>query len=253
MHYIAPTNLLKDKTLFITGASDGIGQQAALSYAQYGASLYLLGRREEKLQQLSQQLQHHYPQQRFVILPCDLLTLTPSQAQQLAQHIQQQVTHLDGLLHNASLLGQRQPMAEQPFSQWREVMQVNVDAAFILTQALLPLLLKAPRSALLFTSSSVGQQGRASWGAYAVSKFATEGMMQVLAQEYQATPLRVNAINPGGTRTAMRRSAFPDEDANQLLTPAQIMPLYLYLMGDDSSNENGRCFNAQPNRRPGSA
>jgi NAD(P)-dependent dehydrogenase (short-subunit alcohol dehydrogenase family) len=100
-------------------------------------------------------------------------------------------------------------MDEQKPEIWQQVMQVNVNGTFFLTQALLPLLLKSDSGSLVFTSSSVGRQGRANWGAYAVSKFATEGMMQVLAEEYQSRHLRVNCINPGGTRTKMRASAFP--------------------------------------------
>ena len=134
--------------------------------------------------------------------------------------------------------------------EWQDVMQVNVNATFMLTQALLPLLLKSDAGSLVFTSSSVGRQGRANWGAYAASKFATEGMMQVLADEYQQR-LRVNCINPGGTRTAMRASAFPTEDPQKLKTPADIMPLYLWLMGDDSRRKTGMTFDAQPGRKPG--
>ncbi len=96
-------------------------------------------------------------------------------------------------------------------------------------------------------------QGRANWGAYAVSKFATEGMMQVLADEYQSRHLRVNCINPGGTRTGMRASAFPTEDPLKLKTPADIMPVYLWLMGDDSRRKTGMTFDAQPGRKPGIA
>ena len=133
---------------------------------------------------------------------------------------------------------------------WQDVIQVNVNATFMLTQALLPLLLKSDAGSLVFTSSSVGRQGRANWGAYAASKFATEGMMQVLADEYQQR-LRVNCINTGGTRTAMRASAFPTEDPQKLKTPADIMPLYLWLMGDDSRRKTGMTFDAQPGRKPG--
>jgi NAD(P)-dependent dehydrogenase (short-subunit alcohol dehydrogenase family) len=98
-------------------------------------------------------------------------------------------------------------MDRQKPEVWQQVMQVNVNGTFMLTQALLPLLLKSESGSLVFTSSSVGRQGRANWGAYAASKFATEGMMQVLAEEYQSRHLRVNCINPGGTRTKMRANA----------------------------------------------
>jgi len=145
------------------------------------------------------------------------------------------------------------PLAELDPQVWQQVMNINLDATFFLTQALLPLLLKSDAGSLVFTTSSVGRTGRAGWGAYAVSKFATEGMMQVLADEYKNQSLRVNCINPGGTRTKMRASAFPQEDANKLKTPADLMPLYLYLMGDDSRRKTGISFDAQPGRKPGAA
>ena len=160
---------------------------------------------------------------------------------------------LDGVLHNAGLLGDIVTMDKQDPLVWQQVMRVNIDATFFLTQALLPLLLKSPCASLVFTTSSVGRQGRAGWGAYSVSKFATEGMMQVLADEYDSKHLRVNCINPGGTRTKMRASAFPEEDANKLKTPADIMPLYLFLMGDDSKRKTGISYDAQPGRKPGAA
>ena len=179
-----------------------------------------------------------------------MATCTPDDCQRLANEITQHYPRLDGVLHNAGVLGDVCPMSEQQPAVWDNVMQVNVNATFYLTQALLPLLLKAESGSLVFTSSSVGRQGRANWGAYAASKFATEGMMQVLAEEYQ-NRLRVNCINPGGTRTQMRASAFPSEDPQKLKTPADIKPLYLWLMGDDSRRKTGMSFDAQPGRKPG--
>lgn len=187
------------------------------------------------------------------IIELDLLLATAEQCQVIAVELANSLPQLDGLLHNAGLLGERVSMAQQSPLIWQQVMQVNVNAAFMLTQALLPMLLKAPRASLVFTSSSVGRRGRAEWGAYAVSKFATEGMMQVLAQEYQQSTLRVNSINPGGTRTQMRADAFPNEDPSQLKTPEAIMPPYLYLMSDESRQHNGISFDAQPHRQPGPA
>lgn len=249
MHYQPQRDLLQNRIILVTGASDGIGREAALTYARYGASVILLGRNEDKLRTVAQQIQQEgsLPAQWFIL---DLLTCTPEECQQLAQKIGIHYPRLDGVLHNAGLLGDVVPMDQQKLDVWQDVMQVNVNGTFMLTQALLPLLLKSDSGSLVFTSSSVGQQGRANWGAYAVSKFATEGMMQVLAEEYQGH-LRVNCINPGGTRTGMRASAFPTEDPQKLKTPAEIMPLYLWLMGDDSRRKTGTSFDAQPGRKPG--
>ncbi|HDS9359103.1 TPA: YciK family oxidoreductase [Enterobacter chengduensis] len=250
MHYQPQKNLLQDRIILVTGASDGIGREAALTYAEYGASVILLGRNEAKLKKVAQEVERVGGN----VTPwytLDLLTCTPEVCQVLAQRISAHFPRLDGVLHNAGLLGEVRPMDEQNPEIWQQVMQVNINGTFFLTQALLPLLLKSESGSLVFTSSSVGRQGRANWGAYAVSKFATEGMMQVLAEEYQSRHLRVNCINPGGTRTKMRASAFPTEDPQKLKTPADIMPLYLWLMGDDSRRKTGMTFDAQPGRKPG--
>ena len=238
MHYQPKQDLLEQRIILVTGAGDGIGREAALTYARFGAQLVLLGRTESKLLAVQQEIaaQGGAP---ALVVTLDLLHATPEQCRQIADDLARQIPRLDGVLHNAGLLGDIAPMADLSITMWQE--------------ALLPLLLKSHAGSLVFTSSSVGRTGRADWGAYAVSKFATEGMMQVLADEYKNRNLRVNCINPGGTRTKMRASAFPHEDKNKLKTPADIMPLYLYLMGEDSRRKTGMSFDAQPNRKPGAA
>ena len=252
MHYQPKDNLLTDRIILITGASDGIGREAALTYARYGAQVLLLGRNAQKLQRVASEIAATDKASPHCFL-LDLEQATAERCQQLAAEIASHVPRLDGVLHNAGLLGDIATMDQQDPAVWQQVMRVNIDATFFLTQALLPLLLKATSASLVFTTSSVGRQGRSGWGAYSVSKFATEGMMQVLADEYDSKQLRVNCINPGGTRTKMRASAFPEEDANKLKTPADIMPLYLYLMGDDSKRKTGISYDAQPGRKPGAA
>ncbi len=252
MHYQPKSDLLNHRIILVTGANTGIGREAALTYARYGAQVLLLGRNTEQLQQVCEEINQH-ARQPACWFPLDLETATPESCQRLAEDIARVVPRLDGVLHNAGLLGEVTPMTAQSPAVWQQVMRVNIDGTFFLTQALIPLLLKSASASLVFTSSSVGRQGRAGWGAYSVSKFATEGMMQVLAEEYDSRQLRVNCINPGGTRTRMRASAFPQEDAMKLKTPADIMPLYLWLMGDDSKRKTGISFDAQPGRKPGAA
>ncbi|NDL62417.1 YciK family oxidoreductase [Acerihabitans arboris] len=252
MYYQPKHDLLAGRIIMVTGAGDGIGREAALTYARHGATLVLLGRTESKLAAVAGLIAAEGGRPARVI-PFDLSAAPAGDYRLLGQRLAAEQPRLDGLLNNAGLLGEIVPMAQQSPDSWREVMAVNVNATFMLTQAMLPLLLQASRPSLVFSSSSVGRQGRANWGVYAVSKFATEGMMQVLADEYPAATLRVNCINPGGTRTAMRASAFPREDAARLKTPAEIMSIYLYLMGDDSRRKTGISFDAQPDRKPGPA
>ena len=252
MHYQPKSDLLQNRIILVTGASDGIGREAAITYARYGAEVILLGRNTERLEQTQQAIGQLGLRPAHCVV-FDLAQGTPDACRQLADQLAQQFPRLDGVLHNAGILGEIVPLAELDPQIWQEVMRINLDATFFLTQALLPLLLKSSAGSLVFTTSSVGRTGRAGWGAYAVSKFATEGMMQVLADEYKNQSLRVNCINPGGTRTKMRASAFPQEDADKLKTPADLMPLYLYVMGDDSRRKTGISFDAQPGRKPGAA
>ncbi|MBJ7550140.1 YciK family oxidoreductase [Marinomonas ostreistagni] len=246
LNYQAPKDLLKDKVILVTGAGDGIGKQAALSYAEHGATVILLGRTTKKLEEVYDQIENlGYPQ--AAIVPLNLDTAAEHDYIELANTIESEFGQLDGILHNAGILGDRTPLANFEPSTFERVMRVNVTAAFLLNQALIPLLQKAPDASIIFTSSSVGRKAKAYWGAYAVSKFATEAMMQLLADELEnISNIRVNAINPGGTRTNMRAHAYPAEDPNTLKTPLDIMPLYLYLIGNDSANINGQSLDAQP-------
>jgi len=246
LDYQAPNDLLKEKVILVTGAGDGIGKQAALSYAACGATVILLGRTTKKLEAVYDQIESlGYPQ--AAIVPLNLDTAAEHDYIELANTIETEFGRLDGILHNASILGDRTPLANFEPSTFEQVMRVNVTAAFLLNQALIPLLQKAPKASIIFTTSSVGRKAKAYWGAYAVSKFATEAMMQLLADELEnISNILVNAINPGGTRTNMRAHAYPAEDPNTLKTPLDIMPLYLYLMGNDSADVNGQSLDAQP-------
>ena len=249
--YTVPANyrphnkLLQGKTLLVTGAGDGIGRAAALCYARYGATVILLGRTGSKLEAVYDEIEASGgPKPALVEL--DLATAGEENYINLGSGLAGEFEHLDGLLHNAGTLGERRPIESAGYSAWQEVMQVNVNAQFLLTRHLLPLLRAAHNASIIFTSSGVGRTGKAYWGAYAVSKFATEGFSQVLASELENTSrIRVNCLNPGATNTAMRRTAYPAEHPDTNPAPADIMASYLFLMGDDSLGVTGRSFDAQ--------
>ena len=243
--YNAPSDLLAGKTILVTGAGSGIGKTAALTYAQHGATVILLGRTISKLEAVYDTIEANgWPQP--AIYPLNLEGATENDYQNLATTLEQEFGHLDGLLNNAGILGELKPIVQYDTDTWQRVMQVNLNAPFQLTKALIPLLRKAEHGSVIFTSSTVGHEGRANWGAYSVSKFATEGLMQTMADEEDGiSNVRVNSLNPGGTQTAMRATAFPAEAPGTRPTPEAIMPLYLYLMGKDSVNENGKAFHAQ--------
>ncbi len=242
--YQAPNNLLKDKVILVTGASDGIGKVVAEAYAQYGATVILHGRNIEKLEQVYDKIvANNYPQP--AILPLDLQNAAQHQYTNLAETIQSELGKLDGILHNAAMISELTPIEYTDANLWHEMMQVNINSVFMLTQACLPLLREVPDASIITTTSGVGKKGRAYWGAYAVSKFAIEGFTQVLADEMENTNIRVNSINPGATQTKMRATAFPAEDASRLTKPSELINLYLYLMGTDSLSIHGKSIDAQ--------
>ena len=244
-NYAPRSDLLAGKTILVTGAGDGIGRAAALSYAAHGATVLLLGRTGSKLEAVYDEIEAAGGA-RPRIIEMDLATATEDSYANLASGLGEEFSCLDGLLHNAALLGDRRPLADAGYASWTEVMQVNVNAQFLLTRDLLPLLQQAPSASIVVTSSGVGRIGRAYWGAYAVSKFATEGFMQVLADELENTSnIRVNSLNPRGTNTAMRRAAYPAEEPTVNPSPQDIMPAYLYLMGEDSVGITGKAFDAR--------
>lgn len=242
--YTPAPNLLASRRILITGAGDGIGRAAALACAQHGASVILLGRTAKKLEKVYDEIESHgWPMP--AILPLDLATATPSHYEQLAQTVEKEFGQLDGLLHNAADAGTLTPLEHYTPEAWFRVMQVNLNAAWLLTRACLPLLHKSADASIIFTTADVGRQGRAYWGAYGVSCFGLEGMMQILADELATEgKIRVNSLNPGTVRTGLRSRLYPGEDRNALLTPEQIMPSYLYLLGPDSRGVNGRAMDA---------
>ena len=243
--YTARPDLLQGRIILVTGAGRGIGAAAAKTYAAHGATVLLLGKTEANLSQIYDDIEaagHAKP----AVIPFNLETALPHQYDELAAMIESEFGRLDGLLHNASIIGPRTPLEQLSGENFMRVMHINVNAMFMLTSTLLPLLKLSQDASVIFTSSSVGRKGRAYWGAYGVSKFATEGLMQTLADEVEnVSAVRSNSINPGATRTSMRAQAYPAENPQNNPEPQDIMPVYLYLMGPDSTGINGQAFNAQ--------
>jgi NAD(P)-dependent dehydrogenase (short-subunit alcohol dehydrogenase family) len=236
---------LQGRVIAVTGAGDGIGRAVALAAAGHGAQVILIGRTVKKLQAVHRDIVAASGEV-ATIAPLDLEKALAGDYDTLAAAILGRYGRLDGLVHCAGLLGAMTPIQQYDVPTWCKVLHVNVTAAFALTQVLLPALGKSADASVIFTTSSVGRQGRAYWGAYAVSKFAVEGLGQVLAAEMQGTgPVRVNVLNPGATRTLMRRQAFPSENADALATPDQVAPAYIALLGPSGASLDGQSLDCQ--------
>jgi NAD(P)-dependent dehydrogenase (short-subunit alcohol dehydrogenase family) len=245
VQYEAAPDLLRDRVILVTGAGAGIGRALAKSTASLGATVILLGRTVKRLESVYDEIcAAGAPTP--AIFPLNLERASGEDYDRLSAAIEEQWGRLDGLVHNAGLLGARTPIEHHDVADWQRVLHVNLTAPFILCRCLLPLLLKSEDASVIFTSSGVGRRGKAYWGAYAVSKFGIEGLNQVLADELENKPnIRVNAVNPGPTRTAMRAAAYPGEDPERLKTPEEILGVYNFLLGPDSRGVTGRSFDAQ--------
>lgn len=252
--YQGHENLLSERVVLVTGAGAGIGRAVAIACAARGATVILLGRKVARLEAVYDEIvEAGHP--RPSIVPMDLEKAQGEHYQALVDALQSEHGRLDGLVHNAGILGDRSPIGHFDVGTWQRVMHVNLTAPFILTRCLLPLVQAAPDPSILLTSSGVGRQGKAFWGAYAVSKFGTEGLMQVLADELEGThpPMRVNCVNPGPVRTDLRYRAYPAEDRDKLSLPEDIVGPYLYLLGPDSRGVTGQSFDCQLPAAPASA
>ncbi|HJL95511.1 MAG TPA: YciK family oxidoreductase [SAR86 cluster bacterium] len=238
-------NSLEDKVILITGAGSGIGRALSIKFSQMGANLILLSRDLGKLENVYEEIikeGHKEP----LIHSMDFENPVEENFLVVKEAIEEKYGKLDGLLNNAGFLGDKSPLDQYKYSLWKKVFNINVDSTFLLTKALMPLLKNSDMGSIIFTSSGVGKKGKAYWGAYAISKFATEGMMQVFADELENTSnLRINCVNPGAVRTKMREAAYPAEDPNSNPPPEQILNLYIFLMSDESKEINGQSINAQ--------
>lgn len=242
--YTPPQDLLAGRVVLVTGAGAGIGRQASLSFAEHGATVVLLGRTEKRLEAVYDEIEQRGGPQP-ALFPMDLARTTAEDLQRFAAALDKEFGRLDGLLHNAAELGLLTPLARYPDPVWDKLMQVNLHAPFRLTRACLDLLSRSPGASVIFTTSKVARQGRAYWGAYGIAGAAVENMMRIWADELESTNIRVNSLDPGPVRTAMRAIAFPGEVPESRPEPAAVMPAYLYLMGPDSRGVTGQAFSAQ--------
>jgi NAD(P)-dependent dehydrogenase (short-subunit alcohol dehydrogenase family) len=232
---------LKEKVALVTGGSRGIGKAVAAAYAREGAEVVVTARDPGSLEAAAKEIRNSGG--RVVALQADVADR--HQVKDLAKEINRRFGRLHVLLNNASLLGPRVPILEYPEEEWEAVMAVNLNGPFFVIKACLPLMTAGGEGSIINVSSGVGRIGKPRWGAYAASKFGLEGLTQILAAELQPFHIRVNAVNPGGTRTTMRAAAYPEEDPLTLPTPEEITPVFVYLASDASRDVTGQSLEAR--------
>lgn len=234
------TQRLEGKAALLTGSSKGIGKGIARVFLDEGAAVFLCARGEEQLSRTAEELSSRGE---VAYMAADVAV--PDDAERLAQRAVERFPQLSILVNNASILGKRAPITEVDVGTWDEVLRVNTSSLFYITKPLIPHFVGRGNGSIINVSSSVGRRGKANWGPYAVSKFGLEGFTQVLAAELEPHGVRVNSVNPGGTRTEMRASAYPDEDPETLPTPEDIAEIFVFLASDESTTTTGQAFEAR--------
>lgn len=221
---------LEGKIALVTGASRGIGAAVAQRFAAEGAHVVCVARTVGALEALDDTIQEAGGSASLV--PLDLRE--GNAIDQLGAHIYERWGKLDIVVGNAAQIGHLGPMSDTAPKQWDEIFAVNVTANYRLIRSVHPLLKASDSPRAIFVTSSVGGGGeRPYWGMYGASKAALEHMVNTYALEVAETPIKVNMVNPGATRTAMRAKAFPSEDPATLKTPESITDVFLELARDD--------------------
>ena len=229
-----------DKVILITGASRGIGKAVAIATAKAGAQLLITGRTIGALEELDDKIKEIGGKATIVELDMTDHAAMP----RLAHAIDKRWGRLDGLVANAATLGPLSPMSHIDSKVWENIIDVNLTAQWHLISAMEALLIAAPAGRVVLVSSGAAEGIKPFWGPYAVSKAGLEAMGRVWAGETEQTNLRINILNPGGTATQMRASAFPGEDPNSLPKPEDIAPAFLQLL-DSKCLDHGKRFDAR--------
>lgn len=234
---------LQQKTILITGAGDGIGRALSLACAEHGATVILLDKNVKRLETLYDEIMdNEYPEP--AIYPLDLMGASPTDYGDMAATLQHEFGSLHGLVHNAADIGSLTPLEHYDIKTWFKLMQINLNAPFIMTKACIPLLRTAEHATLLFTLADQGLTGKAYWGAYGVTKFGLNGLMQTWADELENSNIHVAGINPGDVATRLYKAAYPARDLHQIPRPDAIVDDYLQLLAEPEQSSYGQVMQA---------
>ena len=233
---------MKNKVILITGANKGIGKTLSLEFSKMGVNIVLLGRNEESLDSVYDEI-ITTTSTKPLIIKCDLSDIDNKSAKQINDEIMGVYGRLDGVIFNAAKLGKMSTIEDYEEDIWKEVFNINLHSAFIISKEILPALKAAPNGRIIFTSSGVAEVGKAFWGAYSASKFAVKGLAEILRDELDTTSnIKVFNYDPGKTRTSMRALAYPAENPQDLKEPKVLFNDYLWFFSDESQLSNQHYF-----------
>ena len=229
-------NLLKNKNILITGASNGIGKSLSENLSKYGANVIMLSRNENSLDAIYDSLKKKY-QTNPCILKCDLENIDDEKSQEIANIISKNYQNLDSIIHNAAILEKMSDIESFDLQTWDKVMRVNLTSSFVLSKYLIPLMKSSTTPRIIFTTSSVGKKGKAFWGAYSVSKAGVNALSDILSDELESiSNIKVFNFDPKATKTNMRAMAYPAEDPSANKNPDQLINYYLWMLSEKSSS-----------------
>ena len=229
------TDTMKNKVILITGASGDIGKATAVECAKRGATVIIHGKTIAKLERLYDEItQAGYTEP--VIYPLDFEKITAEDCDTLSDVISKEFGKLDGLFNNAGWLGASTPIGQHDLKLWYRVLQINLNATFMLTQTCLPLLNQKQSSSIVF---NLDDRNSAYWGAYGISKAGLRSFMQILADEVENTAINVTGLLPGNVKSAFRTRAFPAEDTSMLNKVEDVATAATLLLSENSKTING--------------
>jgi len=238
--YAPSPDLLEGRVILVTGAGQGLGRAVALACAKHGATVALLGRRQQKLEATYDAItQSGGPEP--AMIPLDLESAATAELDALYQVVRRDLKRLDGIAHCAAHFVPLGPLANQTLDQWMQLLKVNLAAPFAITRACLPLLAAAPEASVVFTGETHGAQPKAYWGGFAVSKAGLSTLAAIWADELERTGKpRFNVLIPGPVATPQRARSHPGEDPARLRTAEDAARAFLWLLGPDGAKFNGR-------------
>lgn len=236
---------LKDQVILITGAGGGLGSTAALALAKQGAHIVLLDKNIPKLEKSYDAIvDSNSPKP--TLYPFDLAGATEVQYQELADTLDKTYGSIQGLLHSAVELSAYTPVEIHETKDWGHTLNVNLNAVFLLSRVMLPVLQKSVKASIVFTSDSSARKPSAYSGAYGVSKIALEGFAKILAEELESLQkIRVNILVPGPVDSPLRKKLFPAEDKSKLPAMDSLNNIYTYLFSSQSLGITGQIIEAQ--------